>query len=613
MSPTATGRPARRAAIPLTIPRDRREAIVVVDGRDVRLTNSGKPFWPDDGITKGDLLQYYADVAPVLLPHLRDRAMVMKRYPNGARGKWFFMKRAPTPRPDWIETCPIAHRSGNVIDFPIIQDTASLLWVINLGCIDLNPWYARCDDYDRPDYLHFDLDPVPGATFAKVLDAALLVHEALHALGMPTFVKTTGSTGVHVYVPIVRQPLQKQVWTFAKALAQTLAARHPKLLTAEYRIAKRAGASSTPRRRVEPAQRASWALRPSEGVVTLPLPRTFAPMEALLVDELPTGREWQYEPKWDGFRCLVFRDGDRVDLVSKAGKPLTRYFPDVVEVMREVGARRFVLDGEIVVPVDGTLSFDDLLLRIHPAQSRVDKLARESPASFIAFDLLVDARGRSLVTKTLAERREALEAFAESALRGVRRVYVSPAARSMTAVRRWLESVGDGLDGIIAKRADLPYRSGDRTGMQKVKNMRTAECVVGGFRYASKGKVVGSLLLGLYDGAGLLHHVGFTSNIKASEKPALTRRLEKLVRPPGFTGQAPGGPSRWSTERSTEWKPLKPELVVEVQYDHFSGGRFRHGTSFLRWRPDKSPRKCTIAQVEQEGRSAIRLLRARRR
>ena len=210
-----------------------------MDGREVRLTNLGKPFWPEDGITKGDLLQYYADIGPVLLPHLRDRAMVMKRYPNGARGKCFFMKRAPTPRPEWIETCAIEHRSGNVIDFPIIQDMPALLWVINLGCIDLNPWYARCDDYDRPDYLHFDLDPVPGATFGKVLEASLLVNEALKALGMPTLAKTTGSKGVHVYVPIVRGPTQKEVWTFAKALAHTLAAQHPKLLTAEYRIAKR--------------------------------------------------------------------------------------------------------------------------------------------------------------------------------------------------------------------------------------------------------------------------------------------------------------------------------------------------------------------------------------
>jgi len=263
--------------------------------------------------------------------------------------------------------------------------------------------------------------------------------------------------------------------------------------------------------------------------------------------------------------------------------------------------------------VGNSLSVDELLLRIHPAQSRVDKLAREHPASFIAFDLLVDARGRSLVSKTLAERRKALEGFADKALDGVARAYLSPAATSTATVRRWLQSVGGGLDGVIAKRRDVPYRSGDRTGMQKVKNMRTAECVVGGFRYASKGRVVGSLLLGLYDGGGLLHHVGFTSNIKAAERKELTRRLEKLVQPPGFTGQAPGGPSRWSTERSAQWEPLKPTLVVEVRYDHFSGGRFRHGTSFLRWRPDKAPRQCTIDQVEQEGRSAMRLLRARGR
>jgi bifunctional non-homologous end joining protein LigD len=216
-----------------------RDVVVTVNGRSVQLTNLPKIFWSESRITKGDLLQYYADVADVLLPHLRDRAMVMKRYPNGAQGKWFFMKRAPSPRPAWIETCSIEHRSGNVIDFPVIQDLPALLWVVNLGCIDLNPWYARCDDVDRPDYLHFDLDPVPGASFGKVLDGALIVHDALDRLGMPTFAKTTGSKGVHVYVPIVRGPTQKEVWTFAKALAQTLAGAHPKLLTAEYRVAKR--------------------------------------------------------------------------------------------------------------------------------------------------------------------------------------------------------------------------------------------------------------------------------------------------------------------------------------------------------------------------------------
>ena len=227
------------AGQPLTIPRDQDNVIVTVDHKDVRLTNLRKIFWQELGLTKGDLLQYYADVAPVLLPHLADRAMVMKRYPHGASGEFFFMKRAPAPRPDWIQICAIEHGSGNVIDFPMIQDLASLLWVINLGCIDLNQWYARCDQLDQPDYVHFDLDPGAGATFDHVREAALLVRDALDALEMPSLVKTTGSKGMHVYVPIVRGPEQKQVWTFAKWLARELAARHPVLVTAEYRVAKR--------------------------------------------------------------------------------------------------------------------------------------------------------------------------------------------------------------------------------------------------------------------------------------------------------------------------------------------------------------------------------------
>jgi len=221
------------------IPRDQDNVLLSVDGREIRLTNLRKIFWSELGLTKGDLLQYYADVATVLLPHIRDRAMVMKRYPHGAAGPFFFMKRAPTPRPAWIQTCSIGHGSGNIIDFPVIQDRAALLWLVNLGCIDLNQWYARCDDVDRPDYLHFDLDPGDGATFGRVLETALVVHGALDTLKMPSLVKTTGSKGLHVYVPIVRGPVQKQVWTFAKALAQELASRHPALITAEYRIAKR--------------------------------------------------------------------------------------------------------------------------------------------------------------------------------------------------------------------------------------------------------------------------------------------------------------------------------------------------------------------------------------
>jgi bifunctional non-homologous end joining protein LigD len=229
---------AAAAAAP-TLPDDTESVVLDIGGRDVRLTNLRKPFWAERGITKRDLLQYYATVAPVLLPHLADRAMVMKRYPNGAAGECFFMKRAPQPRPPWIETCSITHGSGNVIAFPIVQDLASLLWLVNLGCIDLNPWYARCDDVDRPDFVHFDLDPVPPATFDAVRATALVLRDALTALRMPAHVKTTGSKGVHVYVPIVRGPIQKAVWTFAKQLALVLADRHPDLITAEYRIAKR--------------------------------------------------------------------------------------------------------------------------------------------------------------------------------------------------------------------------------------------------------------------------------------------------------------------------------------------------------------------------------------
>src|SRR5207249_3902403 len=221
------------------VPRDQEEAIVDFGDRQVKLTNLRKPFWPALGITKGDLIQYYVDVATVLLPHLRDRAMVMKRYPDGAAGPFFFMKRAPLPRPDWIETCAIEHASGNVIDFPIIQDLPALLWVINLGCIDLNQWFARCDDVDRPDYLHFELDPVPGAKFENVLETALKVREALESLKMPSYPKTTGSKGVHIYVPIVRGPTQKQVWTIAKEIAQVLASANPNLITAIYKVAKR--------------------------------------------------------------------------------------------------------------------------------------------------------------------------------------------------------------------------------------------------------------------------------------------------------------------------------------------------------------------------------------
>ena len=331
-------------------------------------------------------------------------------------------------------------------------------------------------------------------------------------------------------------------------------------------------------------------------------------MEALSVDAIPEGEEWQYEPKWDGFRCLAFRDGDDVQLQSKAGQPLARYFPEIVEAVRELKPKQFVLDGELVIVLGNKLSFDDLLLRLHPAESRVRKLAAQMPATFVVFDLVVDERGKSLVSKPLKQRRLALESFAKNHFRS-ETLRLSPATPDIKEARRWLQTGGGTLDGVIAKLTNVPYASGDRTGMQKIKLLRTADCVVGGFRYAEKKNYVGSLLLGLYDDAGLLHHVGFCSGIKTAEREVLTKKLEKLVGPPGFTGRAPGGPSRWSTKRSTEWQPLKPKLVCEVEFDHVSGGRFRHGTRFVRWRPDKRPQQCTMDQMEQKKSRALELLR----
>jgi ATP-dependent DNA ligase len=330
----------------------------------------------------------------------------------------------------------------------------------------------------------------------------------------------------------------------------------------------------------------------------------YPPMEALLVEELPVGSQWQYEPKWDGFRCLVFRNGESIELQSKSGQSLTRYFPDIVEAVRAVPARRFVLDGEIVVPVDGRLSFDDLLQRIHPAASRVQKLAREHPARLMVFDLLADG-DHVTVEQPLRVRRRLLESFAARELARIEGIRLSPATTSPSAARAWLARAGTTFDGVVAKRLDLEYRSGDRTGMHKVKRLRTADCVVGGFRYAATAPVVASLLLGLYDAEGLLHHVGFTSGFRAAERKQLLQKLRPLIRPPGFTGRSPGGPSRWSSKRSAEWEPLDPTLVVEVRYDHFTGGRFRHGTRFLRWRPDKRPSQCTLDQVTARRRPAL--------
>jgi ATP-dependent DNA ligase len=338
-----------------------------------------------------------------------------------------------------------------------------------------------------------------------------------------------------------------------------------------------------------------------------------AAMEARSVDALPKGSEWQYEPKWDGFRCLIFRRGTKVDLRSKSGEDLGRYFPELVEATLKLKATTFLLDGEIVVPHGRTFSFDHLLQRIHPAASRIKKLSQQTPALYLVFDLLATADDKKLATQSLGNRRPALEAFAKTQFKSNPAFRLSPATPSFVTARKWLAQSGGGSDGVIAKRLDLPYQSGSREGMQKIKNFRSADCVVGGFRYASKElkgkKVIGSLLLGLYDDGGLLHHVGFTSAIKQDEKPELTAKLEPLIAKPGFTGNAPGGPSRWSTDRSAQWCPLKPKLVVEVSYDHFSGERFRHGTSILRWRPDKSPKQCTFDQLKQKTVDPMKLLK----
>jgi ATP-dependent DNA ligase len=340
--------------------------------------------------------------------------------------------------------------------------------------------------------------------------------------------------------------------------------------------------------------------------MSLPLAQPFFPMEAKSATEIPAGPEWEYEPKWDGFRCIVFRDGDSVELQSKAGKPLTRYFPEIVEAIRKVKAKQFVLDGELIIPREGKLSFDDLLQRIHPAASRIAKLAADTPAQYVVFDLLVNDKGKSLVKENLSVRRPALEALHRRILEADDHVRLSRSTGDLDVARGWLDKLRGQLDGVIAKRLDQPYLSGERA-MQKIKNMRTADCVVGGFRYGMGSTFVGSLLLGLYN-KGLLDHVGFTSSIAASSRAALTKKLEALIQPPGFTGGAPGGPSRWSSDRSTEWEPLKPVLVAEVQFDHFTGGRFRHGTKFLRWRPDKDPKQCSMKQVEYDSAVPLKLL-----
>ncbi|HSP32966.1 MAG TPA: ATP-dependent DNA ligase [Thermoanaerobaculia bacterium] len=330
--------------------------------------------------------------------------------------------------------------------------------------------------------------------------------------------------------------------------------------------------------------------------ITLSIRPPFPPMEAQRADRIPAGEQWQFEPKWDGFRAIAFRDGSTVAIQSKNGQPLHRYFPELVEGFLSLKAKKFILDGEIVIPVHGRLSFDDLLMRIHPAESRIRKLAESTPANYFAFDILY-AKGRALNRQPIEKRRAQLEAFFDAAGEHPL-IHLSPATTDRAIGKQWFDKFGVvGLDGVMAKRLGEPYHSGDREGMVKVKHLKTAECVVGGFRYGEGTKVIGSLLLGLYDEEQRLVYVGHTSSIRKTERESLTKKLEALRGNSAFEVRVPGGPSRWASERSGEWEPVKPKLVCEVEYDYFSQGRFRHGSKFLRWRPDKDPKSCTMDQV----------------
>jgi len=319
-----------------------------------------------------------------------------------------------------------------------------------------------------------------------------------------------------------------------------------------------------------------------------------APMEAKLVTDLPSDEGWQFEPKWDGFRCIAIKQGDTVELWAKSGKSLGRYFPEVLDLLKNLPFPHLMIDGELMVSIDGAPSFDALQQRLHPAASRVRKLAVETPAKLIAFDLLHEGNV-DWSAEPLAKRRAALEGLFAT-MPSVADLRLSPMTTDPETAQRWLAELSVELDGVIAKRRDGAYASGKRA-MLKIKRTRTADCVVGGFRYLADREEVGSLLLGLFNAFGTLDHVGFTSGISDDERPELTKRLEKLVGPPGFTGNAPGGPSRWSTARSVEWQPLRHELIVEVRYDQITSDRFRHGTRLERWRPDKDPRQCTFEQL----------------
>jgi ATP-dependent DNA ligase len=326
------------------------------------------------------------------------------------------------------------------------------------------------------------------------------------------------------------------------------------------------------------------------------IPLSTEPMEAKSAEKLPKGG-WQYEPKWDGFRCLAFKERDKVDLRAKSGKPLGRYFPEVVAMLHDLVAERFVVDGELVIELDGRLAFDALQMRLHLAESRIRKLSVATPARLVVFDMLVTPAGTVITGEPMKTRRQELQAFIKN--QGIpKRLVISPATTNLVSAEKWLREAGHGnTDGVVAKELDGAYEPGERA-MIKVKQLRPADCVVGGFRYESRSREVGSLLLVLYNGEGKLNHVGFTATITNEERSALTKRLEALREPPGFTGDAPGGPSRWSSDRTGQWEPLSPQLVVEVRFDHVTGDRFRHGTRLMRWRPDKSPRRCTFDQIK---------------
>jgi len=328
----------------------------------------------------------------------------------------------------------------------------------------------------------------------------------------------------------------------------------------------------------------------------LPLRPPIEPMEAKAVKEIPSGKSWLYEPKWDGFRCVAFRDGNEIALQSKSGQPLERYFPEIVDALKALKSNAFILDGELTIELDGKLDFDAILQRIHPAESRIKRLASETPAVYAVFDALSLDKHPRLYDEPLKTRRMALEAFASKHLKKNSRLGLSPATTQIETTREWLAGGLAHFDGVIAKQLEEPYHFGDRNAVVKIKRVYTADCVIGGFRLAKDGKTIASLLLGLYDDGGLLHLVGFVGSMSAAERSRAAELLKPIVEGPGFTGAQPGGPSRWGS-REAQWHPVAPRIVVEVQYDRVTGDRFRHGARLLRWRPDKAPRQCTMEQM----------------